>query len=219
MTAAVPKHRVQFRRIAAQTEGYGIGDLAELAQRAVFFAHKRNAQQPVLEMADLLESLKVTNAYCLHGIENNSNNDADEEEADKNATNSSDEDSDDSESDERPTKTPHNPTEQLAGLGNVTTVLEEVLIWPARYQTLFAQSPLRNQAGVLLFGAPGTGKTFVVGRLARLWRLRLISVKGPELLAKYIGQSEENVRNVFDRARKAKPCVLFFDEFDSLAPK
>lgn len=58
-----------------------------------------------------------------------------------------------------------------------------------------------------------------VSKLAKTWNLRMISVKGPELLAKYIGQSEENVRNLFDRARSAKPCVLFFDEFDSLAPR
>lgn len=78
---------------------------------------------------------------------------------------------------------------------------------------------MRNQAGVLLYGPPGTGKTFLVSQLASCWSLRIISVKGPELLAKYIGQSEENVRNLFNRARSAKPCVLFFDEFDSLAPK
>lgn len=59
----------------------------------------------------------------------------------------------------------------------------------------------------------------MVSKLASSWNLRTISVKGPELLAKYIGQSEENVRNLFNRARSAKPCVLFFDEFDSLAPK
>lgn len=72
---------------------------------------------------------------------------------------------------------------------------------------------------MLLYGPPGTGKTFLVSQLATCWSLRIISVKGPELLAKYIGQSEENVRNLFNRALSAKPCVLFFDEFDSLAPK
>lgn len=65
----------------------------------------------------------------------------------------------------------------------------------------------------------GTGKTYLVSKLAKLWHLRMICVKGPELLAKFIGQSEENVRNLFDKARSAKPCVLFFDEFDSLAPR
>lgn len=92
-------------------------------------------------------------------------------------------------------------------------------MWPTRFSQIFENSPLRNQAGILLFGPPGTGKTFLVSQLSKTWNLRMISVKGPELLAKYIGQSEENVRNLFDKARSAKPCVLFFDEFDSLAPR
>lgn len=73
--------------------------------------------------------------------------------------------------------------------------------------------------GILLYGLPGTGKTYLVSQISRHWNLRMISVKGPELLAKFIGQSEENVRNLFDKARNAKPCVLFFDEFDSIAPR
>lgn len=140
----------------------------------------------------LTESLKVTNSYCLQGIENNNNiSTAD----------------DGTESD------------RISGLENVVTVLEEVLIWPTKYPSIFEKSPLRNQAGVLLYGPPGTGKTYLVSKLAKLWHLRMICVKGPELLAKFIGQSEENVRNLFDKARSAKPCVLFFDEFDSLAPR
>lgn len=71
----------------------------------------------------------------------------------------------------------------------------------------------------MLFGAPGTGKGFIVSQITKRWNLRLISIKGPELLAKYIGQSEENVRNLFEKAKSARPCVLFFDEFDSLAPR
>lgn len=94
-----------------------------------------------------------------------------------------------------------------------------MLIWPTKYPSIFEHSPLRNQAGVLLYGPPGVGKTYLVSKLAKLWHLRMICVKGPELLAKFIGQSEENVRNLFDKARSAKPCVLFFDEFDSLAPR
>lgn len=164
-----------------------------------------------------MESLKITNAYCLQGIEQNgcgaSSNGGNNENS--NGTTNGDEDDDD----ENDIGGDQDKSKQIAGLETVVTVLEEVLIWPAKYPTIFEKSPLRNQAGVLLFGAPGTGKTYLVGRLAKLWQLRLISVKGPELLAKYIGQSEENVRNLFDRAKSARPCVLFFDEFDSLAPK
>lgn len=87
----------------------------------------------------------------------------------------------------------------IPGLKSVVSVLEEVLIWPSKYPGVFEQSPLRNQAGVLLFGAPGTGKTMLVRQIAHTWKLRIIPVKGPELLAKYIGQSEENVRKLFQK--------------------
>lgn len=159
-----------------------------------------------------MESLKITNAYCLQGIEQNGA--PQNGTSDSNGVAAGEEDDDENDIGGKADK-----SKQIAGLESVVTVLEEVLIWPAKYPTIFEQSPLRNQAGVLLFGAPGTGKTYLVSRLAKLWQLRLISVKGPELLAKYIGQSEENVRNLFDRAKSARPCVLFFDEFDSLAPK
>lgn len=107
----------------------------------------------------------------------------------------------------------------LAGMKSIIGVFQEILMWPQQYPKIFKNSPLRNQAGILLFGAPGTGKTFLVSQISRCWNLRVIYVKGPELLAKFIGQSEENVRHLFDRARSAKPCVLFFDEFDSIAPR
>lgn len=73
--------------------------------------------------------------------------------------------------------------------------------------------------GVMLFGPPGCGKTLVASAVASQCNLNFISVKGPELLSKYIGASEAAVRDVFTRAQAAQPCVLFFDEFDSLAPK
>ena len=71
----------------------------------------------------------------------------------------------------------------------------------------------------MLFGPPGCGKTLVASAVASQCNLNFISVKGPELLSKYIGASEAAVRDVFTRAQAAQPCVLFFDEFDSLAPK
>lgn len=141
-----------------------------------------------------LESLKTTNEYCLQGIENNVH-------------------LDDSMGDTQTS------TNKFPGLEKVVSVFEEVLVWPTKYPNIFGNSPLRNQAGVLLYGPPGTGKTYLVSQISRHWNLRMISVKGPELLAKFIGQSEENVRNLFDKARNAKPCVLFFDEFDSIAPR
>ena len=72
---------------------------------------------------------------------------------------------------------------------------------------------------MLLYGAPGTGKTMLAGAVAKEFSLNFVSIKGPELLSKYIGASEQAVRDVFTRALCAKPCILFFDEFDSLAPR
>lgn len=169
------------------------------------------------------QSLNITNAYCLHGIENNNATGKNSQTANGDHGDDDDDEEEDSDDDENESHGVVRKSDtigtKLPGLESVVTVLEEVLIWPAKYPTIFDRSPLRNQAGVLLFGPPGTGKTYLVGKLAKLWHLRLISVKGPELLAKYIGQSEENVRNLFERAKSARPCVLFFDEFDSLAPK
>ena len=73
--------------------------------------------------------------------------------------------------------------------------------------------------GILLYGPPGTGKTLIAKAVATECSLNFLSVKGPELLNMYIGESEANVREIFERARQAKPCIIFFDELDSLAPK
>ncbi|XP_014237796.1 peroxisome biogenesis factor 1 [Trichogramma pretiosum] len=107
----------------------------------------------------------------------------------------------------------------IGGLAHVKAGLIEILHWPLRYPAVFKRAPVKLQSGILLYGMPGTGKTMLAGAIAKECGLNLISVKGPELLSKYIGASEEAVRNVFEKAQRAKPCVLFFDEFDSLAPR
>lgn len=76
-----------------------------------------------------------------------------------------------------------------------------------------------HASGILLYGPPGTGKTLLAKAVATSCSLNFFSIKGPELLNMYIGESEANVRRVFQRARDAKPCVIFFDELDSVAPK
>ena len=113
----------------------------------------------------------------------------------------------------------NNTMNTYIGLNQVKKILLEMLLWPSRYPQIFSQSPLRHRSGLLLYGHPGCGKTMLASSLARECNLNLITIKGPELLNKYIGQSEKGVRDVFDRASSAQPSLLFFDEFDSIAPR
>lgn len=107
----------------------------------------------------------------------------------------------------------------VGGLSGVKAALDEALALPLRHAALFANAPLRLRSGVLLYGPPGCGKTMVAKAAVAAAGVRMISVKGPELLNKYIGQSEAGVRDVFRRAAAAAPSALFFDEFDAIAPR
>lgn len=107
----------------------------------------------------------------------------------------------------------------IGGLRSTRKTLLETLLYPTKYAPIFAKSPLRLRSGLLLYGYPGCGKTLLASAVAGECNLNFISVKGPEILNKYIGASEKSVRDLFERAQAAKPCVLFFDEFDSIAPK
>ncbi|NXB02615.1 PEX1 factor, partial [Cnemophilus loriae] len=109
--------------------------------------------------------------------------------------------------------------DRIGGLKDVKQMLRDTIMLPAKYPELFANLPIRQRSGVLLYGAPGTGKTLLAGVVARESGMNFISIKGPELLSKYIGASEQAVRDIFNRAQAAKPCIVFFDEFDSIAPR
>lgn len=107
----------------------------------------------------------------------------------------------------------------IGGLYEAKRVLLETLEWPTKYAPIFANCPLRLRSGILLYGYPGCGKTLLASAISGQCGLNFISIKGPEILNKYIGASEQSVRELFERAQAAKPCILFFDEFDSIAPK
>ncbi|KAK3122394.1 hypothetical protein QOZ80_8BG0669000 [Eleusine coracana subsp. coracana] len=109
--------------------------------------------------------------------------------------------------------------EDVGGLNEAVTIIKETLELPSKYPNIFTRAPVRLRSNILLYGPPGCGKTHIVRAAAAACSLRFISVKGPELLNKYIGSSEQSVRDFFAKAVAAAPCLLFFDEFDSIAPQ
>ncbi|HIH04720.1 TPA: CDC48 family AAA ATPase [Candidatus Woesearchaeota archaeon] len=107
----------------------------------------------------------------------------------------------------------------IGGLEKVRQELIEAVEWPLRNPTAFKRLGVRPPKGILLYGAPGTGKTLLAKAVASESEANFISVKGPELLSKWVGESEKAVREIFKKARQAAPSIIFFDEVDSLAPR
>ena len=178
--------------VAGQTDGYMPGDLAVLVSRARSEALMRAVNEDAI--SDLVSLTDIDFTSALKGFTPASLRGV----------------------------TLHSSTTTFANIGGLKETrqtLLETLQYPTTYAPLFAKCPLRLRSGLLLYGYPGCGKTLLASAVAGECGLNFISVKGPEILNKYIGASEKSVRDLFERAEAAKPCVLFFDEFDSIAPK
>lgn len=106
----------------------------------------------------------------------------------------------------------------IGGLEHVKAQLVEAVEWPLKYPELFEQAGVQPPKGLLLCGSPGVGKTLIAKAVANESGVNVISVKGPALISKYVGESEKGVREVFHKARQAAPCIIFFDEIDALIP-
>jgi transitional endoplasmic reticulum ATPase len=106
----------------------------------------------------------------------------------------------------------------VGGLEEAKRVLMETIEWPLRYPELFKQANTNPGKGILLTGPPGTGKTLLAKAVASESEVNFISVKGPALLSKWVGESERGIREVFKKAKQASPCIVFFDEIDAIAP-
>ncbi|MBI4177372.1 MAG: AAA family ATPase [Candidatus Aenigmarchaeota archaeon] len=107
----------------------------------------------------------------------------------------------------------------IGGLEDLKERLQEVIEWPLQHPDAFKKMGIKPPHGVLLYGPPGCGKTMIVKAVANEAGLNFISVKGPELLSKWVGESEKAVREIFRRARQVSPAIVFFDEIDALAPR
>ena len=108
--------------------------------------------------------------------------------------------------------------EDVAGLEDVKRMIKESVDWSIRFPDLFKHAGIKPPKGLLLFGSPGTGKTYIVKALANETRFNLISIKGSELLSKWVGESERAVREIFRKAKQVAPSIIFFDEIDALSP-
>ncbi|MFX1306549.1 MAG: CDC48 family AAA ATPase, partial [Promethearchaeota archaeon] len=108
--------------------------------------------------------------------------------------------------------------DQVGGLDELKQKLVEAVEWPLSYPKIFKRMGITPPKGILLYGPPGCGKTLLARAIATESKANFISIKGPELLSKWVGESEKAIREVFRKAKMASPCIIFFDEFDSIAP-
>ena len=109
--------------------------------------------------------------------------------------------------------------DDVGGLGELKEELKEAVEWPIKYKDAYDYVDIESPKGILLHGPPGTGKTLIAKALAKMTESNFISIKGPELLSKWVGESEKGVREMFRKARQAAPCIIFLDEVDALVPR
>lgn len=108
--------------------------------------------------------------------------------------------------------------DDIGGLSPIKQELQEAVEWPLKYLGVFTYADATPPKGILLYGPPGTGKTLMAKAAANESEANFISIKGPELLSKWVGESEKGIREIFRKARQAAPCIIFFDELDAIAP-
>jgi transitional endoplasmic reticulum ATPase len=190
---------VDLERLAGETHGYVGADLAQLCTEAALQCIREKMDLIDLEdesiPVEVLNSMAVTNEHFRTAL-GGSNPSALRETVV-----------------EIPTVT----WEDIGGLENVKRELKETVQYPVEHPEKFQKFGMSPSKGVLFYGPPGCGKTLLAKAIANECQANFISIKGPELLTMWFGESEANVREIFDKARAAAPCVLFFDELDAIA--
>ncbi|MCH8329000.1 MAG: CDC48 family AAA ATPase [Nanoarchaeota archaeon] len=193
---------VNLKELAAVTHGFVGADLSSLAKEAamivlrkIFPDLKLQEEEPISK--ELLEKLRITQKDFKEALKV-----------------------------VRPSalrevliETPNIKWDDIGGLEDVKQELIEAVEWPLKFPDSFKRLGVKPPKGILLYGAPGTGKTLLAKAVANESQANFILVKGPELLSKWVGESEKAVREIFKKARQVSPCIIFFDEIDSLAPQ
>lgn len=192
---------VSLQKLADITHGFVGADLEALAREAAMSALRKILPKIDFEMADIpyeaLMELDVTMDNFLEAMK----------EVEPSAIR------------EVFVEVPDVKWEDVGGLDNIKRELKEAIEWPLKYSEVFSKVNTTPPKGVLLYGAPGTGKTLLAKAVANESGANFISVKGPALISKYLGESEKAIRDIFKKAKQASPTILFFDEIDSLVPR
>jgi transitional endoplasmic reticulum ATPase len=194
---------VNLEELADLTIGFVGADLEALAKEAAMHAIRKMLETGEIDIdvekipEEVLESIEVTREDFIEALKN----------------------IEPSAMREVLVEVPNIKWDDIGGLENAKQELKEAVEWPLKYPELFKQVNIKPPGGILLYGPPGTGKTLLAKAVANESNANFISVKGPELLSKWVGESEKHVREMFRKARQVAPAVLFFDEIDSLAPR
>jgi transitional endoplasmic reticulum ATPase len=192
---------VDLDKLAEMTYGYTGADLAALVKETAMNALRRFLKEHAIDLdkpipSELLQKLKVTMADFYKAMKNVAP----------------------SLMREVLIEVPEVRWDDIGGLDLVKQQLREAVEWPIKYPHIFEHMGIRPPKGILLYGPPGCGKTLLAKAAATESGANFIAVKGPEILSKWIGESEKAIREIFKRARKAAPAIIFFDEIDAIAP-
>ena len=193
--------KIDLQQISKVTHGFVGADLEILAKEAAMRSLRRILPEIDLEeekiSADVLQKIKITKEDFREALK-----------------------------EVRPSalrevlvQVPNVTWDDIGGLNSLKEELREAIEWPLKHKEAFDHLDVVSPKGILLHGPPGTGKTLIAKAVAKMTESNFISIKGPELLSKWVGESEKGVREIFRKARQAAPCIIFFDELDSLVPK
>ncbi|MCD6210493.1 MAG: CDC48 family AAA ATPase [Methanophagales archaeon] len=190
---------VDLKELADLTHGFVGADLATLCKEAAMHALRRILPEIDMEKEipqEVMEKLRVTREDFKEALKN----------------------TEPSALREVFVEVPNIKWDDIGGLDRAKQELKEVVEWPLKYPEAFSHLKSKPPKGILLFGPPGTGKTMLAKAVANESEANFISIKGPELLSKWVGESERAVRELFRKAKQAAPCIIFLDEIDSIAP-